>query len=58
MAGNVEVETDAAGNQKPSKARSSERIDGIVGLTMAIGRVIVHAEAEEVEPAVLYGRAR
>jgi len=58
MAGNVEVETDAAGNQKPSKARSTERIDGIVGLTMAIGRVIVHGEAEEIEPAVLYGRAR
>jgi phage terminase large subunit-like protein len=41
MAGNVEVETDAAGNQKPSKARSSERIDGMVALTMAIGRWMV-----------------
>jgi hypothetical protein len=39
MAGNVEVETDAAGNQKPSKAKSSERIDGIVALNMAIARV-------------------
>jgi phage terminase large subunit-like protein len=58
MAGNVEVETDAAGNQKPSKAHSTERIDGITGLTMAIGRLIVHIEAEEAEPAVLYGRAR
>jgi phage terminase large subunit-like protein len=58
MAGNVEVETDAAGNQKPSKARSTERIDGIVGLTMAIGRVIAHVEAEDAEPAVLLGRAR
>jgi phage terminase large subunit-like protein len=46
MAGNVEVETDSAGNQRPSKARSSERIDGIVGLTMAIGRVIVHLEEQ------------
>ena len=58
MAGNVEVETDAAGNQKPSKAKSSERIDGIVALNMAIARLIVHAEAAEAEPAVLYGRAR
>jgi phage terminase large subunit-like protein len=58
MAGNVEVETDSAGNQKPSKARSTERIDGIVGLDMAIGRVIVHADIEEAEPAVLYGRGR
>lgn len=44
MAGNVEVETDAAGNQKPSKAHSSERIDGVVGLTMAIGRWIANGE--------------
>lgn len=41
MAGNVEVETDAAGNQKPSKSKSSERIDGMVALDMAVGRVIV-----------------
>lgn len=54
MAGNVEVETDSAGNQKPSKAHSTERIDGIVGLTMAIGRVIVHQE----ERASVYSEAR
>lgn len=44
MAGNVEVETDASGNQRPSKARSSERIDGMVALDMAIGRWIVHVD--------------
>lgn len=44
MAGNVEVETDAAGNQKPSKARSTERIDGMVALDMAIGRAIAHLD--------------
>jgi len=44
MAGNVEVETDAAGNQKPSKAHSNERIDGIVGLTMAVGRWVANGE--------------
>ena len=38
MAGNVEVETDASGNQKPSKARSAERIDGMIALTMAEAR--------------------
>ena len=58
MAGNVEVETDAAGNQKPSKAKSSERIDGMVALDMAIGRLITHVAETEVTPAVLYGRAR
>lgn len=42
MAGNVEVETDAAGNQKPSKARSTERIDGMVALTMAVGRWVAN----------------
>ena len=30
MASNVAVELDAAGNLKPSKKRSTERIDGIV----------------------------
>lgn len=39
MAGNVTVETDAAGNYKPSKKKSSEKIDGIVALIMAIGRL-------------------
>jgi phage terminase large subunit-like protein len=53
MAGNVEVETDAAGNQKPSKARSSERIDGIVALNMAVSRLIVYAAEEVVEPFVI-----
>lgn len=33
---NVAVETDAAGNLKPSKARSTERIDGVVALVMAV----------------------
>lgn len=53
MAGNVEVETDGAGNQKPSKAKSSERIDGIVGLDMALGRLITRAEAQASEPWVV-----
>jgi len=40
MANNVTVETDAAGNLKPNKKRSSEKIDGIVALVMAIGRAM------------------
>lgn len=35
MAANLVVESDAAGNLKPSKARSTERIDGLVSLVMA-----------------------
>lgn len=37
MAGNVSVELDAAGNMKPSKARSTDRIDGVVAAIMALG---------------------
>ena len=37
-AANVVVELDAAGNIKPSKRKSSEKIDGIVALAMAVGR--------------------
>jgi phage terminase large subunit-like protein len=44
MAGNVEVETDALGRQKPSKARSSEKIDGMTALTMALARLITAPE--------------
>jgi phage terminase large subunit-like protein len=58
MAGNVEVETDAAGNQKPSKSRSTERIDGMVALDMAIGRLITHVGAEDIQPMVIIGGAR
>ena len=57
MAGNVEVETDAAGNQKPSKAHSSERIDGMVALTMAVSRAIAHAGEAATEPAIMFGGA-
>src|SRR5262249_16161690 len=44
MASNVAVKQDAAGNLKPDKAKSTERIDGIVALIMAIGRAMVHEE--------------
>jgi phage terminase large subunit-like protein len=48
MAGNVEVETDPAGNEKPSKRHSAERIDGMVALDMAIGRWMAYGEAPTV----------
>ena len=37
QAGNVIVETDPAGNRKPTKAKSLDRIDGIVSAIMAAG---------------------
>jgi phage terminase large subunit-like protein len=42
MASNVAVETDAAGNVKPSKKKSTERIDGIVATVMALGRTMCY----------------
>jgi phage terminase large subunit-like protein len=38
MVSNVASKIDAAGNLKPDKANSNERIDGVVGLVMAIGQ--------------------
>jgi phage terminase large subunit-like protein len=48
QAGNVAIQRDgAADNIKPSKARSTERIDGIVSLVMAVG---IHATATAPPP--------
>lgn len=41
MASNATIQSDAAGNIKMDKAKSSEKIDGMVSLVMAIGRSIV-----------------
>jgi len=41
MAANVMAEQDAAGNIKPSKGKSGDRIDGIVAAVMAVGRAHV-----------------
>lgn len=46
MASNVTIEKDAAGNIKPSKAKSIEKIDGIVATIMAMGRLIVTPDGE------------
>jgi phage terminase large subunit-like protein len=40
MADNVAIKQDPAGNIKPDKHKSTERIDGIVALVMAIGRAL------------------
>lgn len=41
-ASNVVVQTDPAGNIKPSKEKSTERIDPLVALIMAVGRAMLH----------------
>jgi phage terminase large subunit-like protein len=40
MASNVSIKQDPAGNMKPDKSKSTERIDGIVASLMALGRVM------------------
>ncbi len=42
MAGNVVVDTDPAGNIKPTKQKSAEKIDGIIAAIMALDRCIRH----------------
>lgn len=49
-AGNVAVDTDPAGNIKPAKDKSTERIDGIVATIMGIGVAL----AEEPEGPSIY----
>jgi phage terminase large subunit-like protein len=44
MASNVAVAHDPAGDLKPAKDKSTERIDGVVALIMAIGRAQVAQE--------------
>jgi len=43
-ANNVVTEEDATGNLKPSKRKSTERIDGIVALITALARAMVRTE--------------
>lgn len=40
-ASNVTVETNAAGDLKPSKSKSTEKIDGVVSVIMALGRAML-----------------
>lgn len=43
MADNLVADVDPAGNIKPDKEKSRERIDGMVALIMALARAVVHA---------------
>jgi phage terminase large subunit-like protein len=52
MASNTVVEVDPAGNVKPSKRLSTERIDGIAALVTAIARYIATTNEEDDGPSV------
>lgn len=53
MASNLSTEQDAAGNLKPSKKKSTERIDGMVALTMALGRALLRTDDTWYTPGCL-----
>lgn len=40
MAGNLVISEDPSGNMKPDKAKSTEKIDGMVALVMALDRAV------------------
>jgi phage terminase large subunit-like protein len=44
MVSNTVVRTDPAGNIKPDKERSTERIDGVVGLVMGLSRAMLRVD--------------
>jgi phage terminase large subunit-like protein len=59
MASNTVVREDPAGNKKPDKERSTEKIDGIVALIMAISRTMLNTEtksAYETRGVLTFGR--
>ena len=48
MCDNLEARTDPAGNLKPDKAKSREKIDGMVALIMALDRSLRHESTRSV----------
>lgn len=47
MMSNVAIRTDPAGNIKIDKSKSSEKVDGMVALAMALGRAMVHERPQK-----------
>jgi phage terminase large subunit-like protein len=47
QAGNLVTRVDPAGNLKPDKARSPDKIDSIVAAVMALDRALRHVPAQE-----------
>jgi phage terminase large subunit-like protein len=54
MAANVAVAQDPAGNLKPAKDKSTERIDGIVATIMAIGRAMLLQDEPQPEYSMFF----
>jgi phage terminase large subunit-like protein len=54
MAANLAVGQDPAGNLKPAKDKSTERIDGIIATIMGIGRALVAQEEPQPEYSMFF----
>jgi phage terminase large subunit-like protein len=54
MASNMMAYMDPAGNIKPDRGKSTEKIDGIVALIMAVGRAMLVGEIQYTRPYVIY----
>lgn len=46
MVDNIHIRTDPAGNIKPDKQKSTEKIDGVVALIMALNRAICNGNSQ------------
>ena len=47
MMGNVVLKVDPSGNIKPDKAKSADKIDGVLAAIMAIGEMLTYEEPEQ-----------
>jgi phage terminase large subunit-like protein len=54
MVSNVAVKQDPAGNLKPDKSKSTERIDGVVAMAMGIGRAMVQPEQKNADFQIFF----
>jgi phage terminase large subunit-like protein len=48
MVSNAVVRTDPAGNMKVDKEKSTERVDGVVALVMAIARAMLKTDTTSI----------
>jgi phage terminase large subunit-like protein len=48
MLSNIALQEDPAGNIKPNKAKSTEKIDGVVALIMALGSYMTEEDVNSV----------
>jgi len=48
MLSNIALQEDPAGNIKPNKAKSTEKIDGVVALIMSLGSFMTESDINSI----------